>query len=123
MGCLRIFLNDLVLLRFLEVSQLCTMVDEVLDKVLDVRRAIAVGLLQRNMFLAVSQSTIADWSAEDDSLDVLLRLGDSIEDLQCWWVADARAAQLIQAVNEYEELAVIQRMFKALPESGLDLAG
>jgi hypothetical protein len=75
------------------------------------------------MFLAVSQSTIADWSAEDDSLDVLLRLGDSIEDLQCWRVANARATQLIQAVDEDEELAVIQRMFKAFPESGLDLAG
>ena len=99
------------------------MIDEILDEVLDVRRAIAMSFLERDVFLAVLQCCITDGPAEDNSFDILLRLGDSIEDLQCRRVTDARAAKLIQAINENEKLAIIKRMFETFPKGGFNLAG
>lgn len=122
-GCLCVFVDDIVLFCLLEVSQLGAMVDEVLNEVLDVRRAFAVGFLQGNVFLAVLQGSIAHWSAKDDSLDVLLRFGDAVKDLERRWVANAGTAELIQAIDKDQQLAVIESVLKTLPESSLDLTG
>jgi hypothetical protein len=71
----------------------------------------------------VLQSSIAYWSAKNDSLDVLLRPGDTIENFECRRVANAGATELIQTIDKNQELAVIKGMLEAFPESGFDLTG